>query len=113
MTIGRRILDSMEKLTTLEIVTAVGATPLDKDGNPLIGLGGDAQVMVSRIRLLDGDITTKMDEAFVTGVHAPLRDFHEEQVRRGMQMVKDNISALGDLYRLLRQVEADEAKPTP
>ena len=111
MTIGRRILDSMERLTTLEIVTAVGPTPLGPGGAPDLRLGGDAQVMVTRIRLLEGDITTKMDEAFVTGVHAPLRAFHEEQVARGLQIVKDNINALGELYRLLRQVEADEQRP--
>lgn len=110
MAIGKRILDSIEKLTTLDIVTAVGPSALDGDGKPTFGR--DGQVMATRIRLLEGDITTKMDEAFVTGVHAPLRAFHEEQVNRGMQIVKDNIAALGDLYRLLRQVEADEAKPS-
>ncbi len=103
----------MEKLTTLEIVTGVGVTGLDEAGHPQLPVGNDSQVMVSRIRLLEGDVTTFMDESFVTGAHAALREFHEAQVGRGLQMIKDNLAALGELYRLLRQVEADTPPGPP
>ncbi|MCB9565945.1 MAG: hypothetical protein H6710_01750 [Myxococcales bacterium] len=109
MSIGDKILQALDSLTTLEIVTAVGPTPLDAKGKPLIGIG-DAKVMASRIRLLDGDITNKIDEAYVKGELAPLRDFHETQVARGIEIIKGNIGALTELYRLIRQVEADRDK---
>lgn len=109
MSIGDKILKALDSLTTLEIVTAVGPTLLDAEGRPKLGLG-DAKVMVSRLRLLDGDLTHKLDEAFVTGELASLREFHESQVTRGIEIIKGNIAALGELYRLLRQVEADRTR---
>jgi hypothetical protein len=112
--IGQRIIDSLDKLVTLQIVTAVGPTVLDKEtGEPNLGSGDEVRVMVTRIRLLEGDVFNKMDDTFVTGVYSPLRSFHEQQVDRGLQIVKDNITALGALYDLLRRVSAAEPQKAP
>lgn len=110
MSFRDNIIQSMEKLTTLEIVTAVGPTLLDANGKPTFGQ--DGLVMATRIGLLDGDVITKMDETFVTGIHTALRPFHEEQVGRGLQIVKDNIAALKELYLLFQQVEAGAPSAT-
>jgi hypothetical protein len=112
-TIGDKILGAIDNLTTLEIVTAVGETKLGAGGRARFD--GDAKVMATRLRLLDGDASTRLDEAFVTGPYTDLRDFHAAQVARGMEIVKQNIAALGELYRLYKLVAADEggapAKP--
>ncbi len=100
-----KISDAVEHLTNLEITTAVGEVEdivedgqvVDKRMKP-----GSAQ-MYTRIDLLQGDIRTLMDEAFVTGEYAALRPFHQSREASGRQIIEDNLHALRALLAFVRE----------
>ncbi len=97
-----KIKNALDNLVTLEIITTVGG--IKKEGDkfaPDIDLA-TAKVMLTRIDLLQGDITTTINEAFVSGPLAPLRDFHEAKVKEGYGIVQKNIEALERLARLAK-----------
>lgn len=102
------IKQKLSNLTTLEIVTAVGKPAFDERGYLQVGTTPDAKVMCTQIRLLQGDVVTSIDESFVTGDYADLREFHQGRVADGLQTVKDNIAALKQLYQLVTAIERDE-----
>ena len=78
---------AIEGMTKLEITTA---------------LEGDQQrSMVTVIDLVDGDIKNTIHKDFVTGDLKSLRDFHEAQVHKGQEIVKNNIAALKALLELV------------
>lgn len=94
-----RIKNAVNNLVTLEIVTAVGDVAL-KDGkvSPVIDYSKNPHVMLTRVNLLQGDITTVFHEEFVTGKYQGLRDFHTAREKEGYEMVKANIAALEKLW---------------
>jgi glutamate 5-kinase len=102
------IKQKLSNLTTLEIITAVGAPQLDERGHLKVTHGADSKLMFTQIRLLQGDVVTNVDESFVTGEYAELREFHQARVADGLQTVKDNIAALKQLYQLVTAIERDE-----
>jgi hypothetical protein len=85
--LGERILQSIEDLVTLNIDTIVNDD-------------GTAKIMTSTINLIDGDIKTEFDVAFVTGDLKELRDYHTQREAQGHQIIKDNIDALAKLIDL-------------
>ena len=65
-------------------------------------LEGDPQRrMHTRIDLVDGDIKNTIHQDFVTGDLKSLRDFHEAQVHKGQEIVKNNVAALKALLELV------------
>ncbi len=95
-----RIKDALNNLVTLEIITTVGG--IKKEDNKFVPDFdfATAKVMLTRINLLQGDITTTINEAFVSGPLAPLRDFHEAKVKEGYGIVQKNLEALKSLAEL-------------
>ncbi|NKC12857.1 MAG: hypothetical protein GKR94_11840 [Gammaproteobacteria bacterium] len=61
----------------------------------------------TQINLIDGDISNAFDEGFVTGDLTKLVDFHQTQVDKGQQIIKDNLEALKSLYELITANEKD------
>jgi hypothetical protein len=98
--LGRRILQSIENLVTLNIETIVND-------------GDIAKKMSSTINLIDGDITTEFDIAFVTGDLKELRDYHTQREGQGHQIIKDNIEALEHLIQLFTNAKSsiDSVQP--
>jgi hypothetical protein len=84
-----KIKAAIGNLVTLTINTSVGA---DKTKH----------AMTTVIDLLGGDITNTIDREFVTGDLKELRTFHEAQVLKGQQIIKDNIDALKSLWTLAK-----------
>ncbi|MGK0359421.1 MAG: hypothetical protein ACI9U2_001723 [Bradymonadia bacterium] len=110
MSLVDSIKSKLSNLTTLEIVTAVGPPTRDENGRLTVDLKTNSAVMFTQIRLLEGDVTTSVDPSFVSGENQPLRAFHQTRVTEGMQAVKDNISALKQLYQLMTAIERDTAE---
>ena len=114
-TLAKRIQQSLANLVTLDIVTAVGPPKADGSGPDY----GEDKIMSSKIDLLQGDITNVIDPAFVTGELQTLRSFHETQVVKGEQIVRDNLKALRELYNAAVDYESpakapdDDSTPTP
>jgi hypothetical protein len=91
-----RVKDSLDNLVTLKIITSVGPVPaVDDKGNLIAGVS--AHLMRSRINLLQGDIVTEIDPAFVTGELKDLRDFHMRREQEGSAIVDKNIEVLRSL----------------
>lgn len=108
----QKILDGIEKLTTLEIITAV--VPANSGAKGLTRaeiLGESREVMCSIINLIDGDITTRIPESFVgSGPFQDLRAFHLEREKEGHKIIADNIAALKALIDLA--LDADRKSKT-
>jgi hypothetical protein len=88
---------ALDNLVTLEIVTAVGpiAVPPNRDVD-----WTQAKVILTRIKLIEGDIETVFDPAFVTGEYQSLREFHGEREKQGMATIRENIKVLEELFNL-------------
>jgi hypothetical protein len=98
----RQLRTALQNAVTLEIVTAVGAVTTDANGRPTPDLK-NADVALTKVDMLLGDITTVLPEEFVTGRFQSMRDFHKEREKQGHQLVKDNIEALGKLIEKVRE----------
>jgi hypothetical protein len=97
-----RIKSALDNIVTLEIVTAVGG--IKKEGEkvaPNLDYQ-NAQVMLTKINLLQGDITTVVNEAFVSGPYQALREYHEAKAKEGYEIVQKNITTLEQLAKLAK-----------
>jgi hypothetical protein len=97
----KKISDAIEELVTLRITTAVGAVDWTKDQG---AQPANCKAMESTINLLDGDIKTLIDQAFVTGDFKDLRSFHQDREKQGHEIVQGNIAALKALLDLARSL---------
>lgn len=89
-TLLQKIAASLEGLLILTITTSVGERTLK-----------------TTIHLVDGDIRNDFDPAFVTGDLKELVPFHESQVAKGQQIIKDNLATLKDLFNFVRDNAAE------
>jgi len=117
--IKQKIMDSIENLVTLEIVTAVGPiNPGEKKGEPSDPLHesdpGDpfknVKRIVTEINLLQGDTRTMYDEEFVTGKYQSIRALHTDKEKEGYNIVMKNIEVLERLLKLATVTSADTSK---
>ncbi len=106
----KKIVDSIQNLVTLEIVTAVGQIQLEAKENrpedaersfPDLDYEKDPKVMLTKIDLLQGDITTVYDEEFVTGEYQQLKAYHAAREKEGYDIVQKNIETLEKLLKLV------------
>jgi hypothetical protein len=95
----KRLLETAEKLVTLEIVTVVG-TYDGKTNQP----GANSKMMRTRMNLLEGDRITEVDPEFVTGPLSSLRDFHAQAEKQGHDIIKGNIEAIEKMLGLLERL---------
>ena len=96
------IKDALNNLKTLEIVTAVGQ--VTRTENPRfidIDWDKDPKVALTKIDLLQGDITTVYDSEFVTGNYQSLKQFHADREKEGHEIIRKNIDAVKALGNLV------------
>ena len=104
-----KIMESIENLVTLEIMTAVGhvASPAggSEEGRSLPDLDYDRnpKMILTKINLLQGDIKTVYHEAFVTGEYQELRAFHSAREKEGYNIVLQNIAVLERLLEMVTE----------
>jgi hypothetical protein len=103
-----KILEAVDDLITLRIITAVGLPKIDGEkGKPEIDFA-KANVISTKINLLQGDITTLFDPVFVTGGYQCLREFHAAREKEGSEIVQKNIAAIRSLIDLIRELEGEK-----
>jgi len=90
---------AMSNLVNLDIRTVVGDFDYGNDGK--LKAKPDAKQIVTRINLLDGDITTAFSEEFLEAPLDTVRGFHGMRERQGMEIVQGNIRALQQLVGLI------------
>lgn len=100
-----KVHSKIEDLATLKIKTVVGSCTVDGDEVEPNFTG--AQIIYSKVDLVDGDITTVIDESFLTAERESLKDFHMERERQGRDIIRANIQTLGSLISLFKTVKAD------
>ena len=93
-----KIAQAITKVIELKITTSVTDA---SDANKL------ERAMVTKINLVEGDIKNTMDREFVVGDLKDLRAFHETQVLKAQQIIKDNLDALKTLWALVKDAAAD------
>lgn len=107
-----RIGEAINDLIHLEVTTLVGNTDkvnLSQSTKNVISGMKDPKALYTRIGLLDGDITTVIDEKFVPeGELSNLRAFHQERVKEGGDIIKRNLEALQKLLDMAKSIR-DEA----
>jgi hypothetical protein len=101
--IADAIKSAVKDLTQLEVVTMVGPVSVKANdtGKIVADIAPDTETkaMVTRIDLIDGDIRNLVDPVFVTGDLQSVRDFHNEQVKKGNDIIVRNIEAVADLAK--------------
>jgi hypothetical protein len=97
----QEIKNALVNLKTLKIVTAVGAATWNAQTRSYEPTpGADVKVIQTTIDLLDGDMETLMDPAFVSGDLQSLREFHAQTERQGHEIVQKNLDAVKALFNL-------------
>ena len=104
----KKITESLKGLVTLQITTVVGQVAYDSATDKTTV--ANAKVIRTVIDLLEGDIKTEIDEAFVTGALQALRDFHAEREKQGSAIVKANIEALEKLFDFALKLKSSQTK---
>lgn len=110
----KKISDALENLVRLDVNTIVGSyTEINGQLIP----DKTARTIVSRINLLDGDISTAMHEDFLSAPLDEIRQYHSEREQQSQQMIHNNIQALKELaalaLQLNRQQQEQEAFQQP
>ena len=108
-----KIENAVSDLTTLKVITAVGnvdvsQTAVDKNGEKQIvrtETYQNAKAILSTIDLIDGDISTVMDEAFVNDAgFVGLRDDHLLRVQDAQAIVDKNLKTLLDMVKTVGDI---------
>ncbi len=102
------IKSAMSNLVNLDIRTIVGEYDYAHDGK--IKANQDAKQIVTRMNLLDGDITTAFSEEFLEAPLDSVRGFHGLRERQGMEIVQGNIRALQQMVSLIGTLAQEEKR---
>lgn len=95
-----KLKEAIDNLTTLTIVTEIDAE-------------NNARRMSTTINLIEGDITNKIHRDFVSGDLQALRQFHESQVQKGQEIIKQNIEAIKSIFEFIKDNALDEETGRP
>ncbi len=106
------IKNAMNNLVNLDIRTIVGEVNIDDKGKMQPNTG--SKQIVSRMNLLDGDITTAFSEEFLQAPLDSVRSYHALRERQAMDIVHGNIKALQQMIGLIdtldRQGKSDKTR---
>lgn len=98
-----KIAEKLDRLVTLEIATVVGRPVPNEHGDGYRPpIEADADAMLTRIDLVQGDVTTVIPAEFLADNRKELRDFHAEREQRGHAIIQNNLDALARLLELGR-----------
>jgi NADP-dependent 3-hydroxy acid dehydrogenase YdfG len=119
-----KIENAVSDLTTLKVITAVGdvdvsQTAVDQNGKKQVVRGEtyqNAKAILSTIDLIDGDISTVMDEAFVNDAgYAGIRDDHLARVQDAQDIVDKNLKTLLGMVKtvgdILKEINTQKTDP--
>src|SRR5215471_19611742 len=103
---------SISNMTSLEIVTVVGAVKEDPTTHKLtVDWSTNPPAAFSKIDLVQGDITTAYAPSLLTDEYKELRAFHAEREKQGHDIIEANIKAVESLVTLALHLENPQAAP--
>ena len=95
---------AFEDATTLEITTIVGDITMEEVEGKLKPKAEGTKTMFTKIDLVDGDIVTMIDNAFVKGDLVKMREHHEAVEARANKIIQDNIATLQTLLQTVKDL---------
>ena len=101
-TLQKKLEAAFEDATTLEITTIVGDITMEEVEGKLKAEG--TKTMFTKIDLVDGDIVTMIDNAFVKGDLVKMREHHEAVEARANKIIQDNIATLQTLLQTVKDL---------
>ena len=111
--IKNSIVKAANDVLTLQIRTIVGPVTYDEENQLSTTIDTEkldqTTGIITTIDLIDGDITTKMDEEFANGDYQNLRSFHLDKEEQGRDIIKNNIEILKDLYAFFKTMKDDDS----
>jgi hypothetical protein len=112
----KKILDAVEDLTTLKVVTAVGDVTITETAKKVDGNDEqsrtqqclNAKAIVTTIDLADGDIQTFMDGVFASdnAAYNKIRDEHMLRIKDAHDIVGNNVKVLKELVNTISAILA-------
>ncbi len=106
-----KVLEKASDLSSLSIQTIVGDFTVDKDDMKIVATPQKSDSMLTRIDLIDGDITTAMSPKFVEGDYKELREFHAKREQEGRDIIEKNISTLKSIAQTIIDIQQKSPKP--
>ena len=100
----KKLESALKDATTLEITTIVGDIKMEEVEGKLRPKPEDTKTMYTKIDLVDGDIVTMIDNAFVTGDLVKMREHHEAVEAKANQIIQDNIATLQSLLKAVKDL---------
>ncbi len=102
------IVQKIENITTLEIQTIVSEMEVKETGTGdkkeitvVPKAGTSAEGMISRIKLVEGDIKTYISAQFAGGEYQTLREFHMLKESQGQEIIRKNIEVIKNIATTL------------
>ncbi len=99
----QKIENGIQDVTQLKIQTLMGKLEIDDTNKIDFVPDQEIQGMISKIDLIDGDITTQITEKFYEK-YPELVQFHQSREAKGNEIIEGNIMALGTLVNTLKEM---------
>ncbi len=99
----QKIESRVQDLTELKIQTVMGKLVIDNDKQIEFVPGQEIEGIISKIDLLDGDITTQITEKFYQK-YPELVQFHQSREAKGHEIIENNILALTSIVTAIREM---------
>jgi len=99
----QKIENGITDLTQLKIQTVMGKLEINDQNE--IDFVADQEIdgIISKIDLIDGDITTQITEKFYQK-YPELVQFHQSREAKGHEIIEGNILALGTIVKTLKEI---------
>lgn len=99
----QKIEDGISDVTQLKIQTVMGKLEIDNTNKIDFVPGQEINGMISKIDLIDGDITTQITEKFYEK-YPELVQFHQSREAKGHEIIEGNMAALSAIVNTLREM---------
>ena len=99
----QKIENGIQDITQLKIQTVMGKLEIDDTKQIDFIPGQEIEGIISKIDLIDGDITTQITEKFYQK-YPELVQFHQSREAKGHEIIEGNILALGTIVNALKDM---------
>ncbi|MBW4648553.1 MAG: hypothetical protein KME06_07610 [Kastovskya adunca ATA6-11-RM4] len=98
---------ALSEAVELEITTWVSTADSDTDSSEPVNSPAPGYRMRTRMNIIDGDIENEVGSQFIgNGPYTELRQFHNQQVLAGRQIIQQNLQNLQQLFIVLNNTLA-------
>lgn len=103
----KKIEDKIEDITVLNIKTVMSPLEIDNEGQVKLPAGENVDGMVSKIDLIDGDISTVIAPSFYEK-YPELVQFHQTKETKGSEIIEANMNALKSIVGIISSLGSSD-----